>query len=134
MAHYVRPGTPLDQEARERGTSVYFPNRVLPMLPEALSNGLCSLVPFEDRLCLCCELRVSDDGRITRSRFFEGVMRSAARLTYHEVGAFLEKPGARHSERLEKLRERLHGAARHLQIVHACAQRAVARSSSTRPS
>jgi ribonuclease R len=107
VAHYVQPGSPLDVEARERGTSVYFPNRVLPMLPEALSNGLCSLKPHEDRLCVCCELRVSDDGRITRSRFFEGVMRSAARLTYREVGEFLGKPGARHGERLEALRERL---------------------------
>jgi ribonuclease R len=107
VAHYVRPGTPLDVEARERGTSVYFPNRVLPMLPEALSNGLCSLKPLEDRLCLCCELRVGDDGRITRSRFFEGVMRSAARLTYRDVGEFLEKPSARHAPQLERLRERL---------------------------
>ena len=108
VGHYVRPGSPLDVEARERGTSVYFPNRVLPMLPEALSNGLCSLVPQEDRLCLCCELRVGDTGRITRSRFFEGVMRSAARLTYHEVGAFLEHPGKHPGERLERLRDRLH--------------------------
>ncbi|NJD30741.1 MAG: ribonuclease R [Gammaproteobacteria bacterium] len=107
VGHYVRPGSALDAEARERGTSVYFPNRVLPMLPEELSNGLCSLVPEEDRLCLCCELRVSEDGRITRSRFFEGVMRSAARLTYHEVGAFLERPAAKHAPRLERLRERL---------------------------
>ncbi len=107
VGHYVRPGTALDAEARERGTSVYFPNRVLPMLPEALSNGLCSLVPEQDRLCLCCELRVSDDGRITRSRFFEGVMRSAARLSYREVGEFLERPGAKHAPRLESLRERL---------------------------
>ena len=107
VAHYVRPGTPLDVEARERGTSVYFPNRVLPMLPEALSNGLCSLKPDEDRLCLCCELRVGDDGRITRSRFFEGVMRSVARLTYRDVGEFLDKPAAKHSPRLERLRERL---------------------------
>jgi len=107
VGHYVSPGSALDTEARERGTSVYFPNRVLPMLPEALSNGLCSLVPDEDRLCLCCELRVSDDGRITRSRFFEGVMRSAARLTYREVGEFLERPDARHAPRLEALRERL---------------------------
>jgi ribonuclease R len=107
VGHYVKSGSPLDAEARNRGTSVYFPNRVLPMLPEALSNGLCSLVPHEDRLCLCCELRVSDDGRITRSRFFEGVMRSAARLTYHEVGAFLAQPNARHAERLERVRERL---------------------------
>ncbi|MGB5104564.1 MAG: ribonuclease R [Steroidobacteraceae bacterium] len=107
VGHYVAPGSALDVEARERGTSVYFPNRVIPMLPEALSNGLCSLVPDQDRLCLCCELRVSDDGRITRSRFFEGVMRSAARLTYREVGEFLERPGAKHSPRLEALRERL---------------------------
>jgi ribonuclease R len=107
VGHYVRPGSALDAEARERGTSVYFPNRVLPMLPEELSNGLCSLVPEEDRLCLGCELRVSDDGRITRSRFFEGVMRSTARLTYHEVGTFLERPAAKHSPRLERLRERL---------------------------
>ena len=86
---------------------MYFPNRVLPMLPEALSNGLCSLVPDQDRLCLACELRVSDEGRITRSRFFEGVMRSVARLTYREVGEFLERPTARHAPRLERLRERL---------------------------
>ncbi len=107
VAHYVRPGNPLDVEARERGTSVYFPNRVLPMLPEALSNGLCSLKPDEDRLCLCCELRVGEDGRITRSRFFEGVMRSVARLTYRDVGEFLEKPAAKHAPKLERLRERL---------------------------
>ena len=107
VGHYVRPGSALDGEARERGTSVYFPNRVLPMLPEALSNGLCSLVPHEDRLCLCCELRVNDAGRITRSRFFEGVMRSAARLTYREVGEFLARPEGRHEPKLEALRERL---------------------------
>ncbi|MFO1408596.1 MAG: ribonuclease R [Steroidobacteraceae bacterium] len=107
VGHYVRPGSALDAEARERGTSVYFPNRVLPMLPEALSNGLCSLVPDQDRLCLACELRVADDGRITRSRFFEGVMRSVARLTYREVGEFLERPSAKHPPRLERLRERL---------------------------
>jgi ribonuclease R len=107
VGHYVRPGSALDAEARERGTSVYFPNRVLPMLPEALSNGLCSLVPHEDRLCLCCELRVNDAGRITRSRFFEGVMRSAARLTYREVGEFLARPEGRHEPKLEALRERL---------------------------
>jgi ribonuclease R len=107
VGHYVRPGSALDVEARERGTSVYFPNRVIPMLPEALSNGLCSLVPHEDRLCLCCELRVNDAGHITRSRFFEAVMRSAARLTYREVGEFLARPEGRHEPRLEALRERL---------------------------
>jgi ribonuclease R len=107
VGHYVRPGSVLDAAARERGTSVYFPNRVLPMLPEALSNGLCSLVPDQDRLCVCCELRVSDGGKITRSRFFEGVMRSAARLTYGEVGEFLARPEGKHSPRLESVRERL---------------------------
>ena len=107
VGYYVKSGTALDAEARERGTSVYFPNRVLPMLPEALSNGLCSLVPDEDRLCLCCELRVGDHGRITRSRFFEGVMRSAARLTYREVGEFLERPAVTHAPRIEAVRERL---------------------------
>jgi len=107
VGHYVHPGSALDAEARERGTSVYFPNRVLPMLPESLSNGLCSLVPDEDRLCLACELRVNDAGHITRSRFFEGVMRSAARFTYGEVGGFLARPEGRHPPRLEAQRERL---------------------------
>ncbi len=89
VAHYVRPGTALDGEAVERGTSVYFPNRVVPMLPEELSNGLCSLNPKVDRLCMVCEMRVSPAGKVTRSRFYEGVMKSAARLTYGEVAAML---------------------------------------------
>jgi ribonuclease R len=120
VGHYVRPATPLDTEARNRGTSVYFPNRVLPMLPEALSNGLCSLVPGEDRLCMCCELRVSEKGALGRTRFFEGVMRSAARLTYGEVGEFLERPDARPSARLGPVRERLlalHGVYRTLTMA-----------------
>jgi len=87
VAAYVKPDTPLESEARLRGTSVYFPQRVLPMLPEKLSNGLCSLRPDEDRLCMACELQVGRDGQIKRSRFFEAVMRSAARLTYDEVAA-----------------------------------------------
>lgn len=87
VAAYVKPGAPLDNEARLRGTSVYFPQRVLPMLPEKLSNGLCSLRPDEDRLCLVCELHMGRDGQIKRSRFFEAVMRSRARLTYDQVAA-----------------------------------------------
>jgi ribonuclease R len=87
VAAYVKPGTPLESEARLRGTSVYFPQRVLPMLPEKLSNGLCSLRPDEDRLCLACELQVGRDGQVKRSRFFEAVIQSAARLTYDEVAA-----------------------------------------------
>ncbi len=92
VGSYVDHGTALDDEAIHRGTSVYFPNRVLPMLPEALSNGLCSLMPKVDRLCLACEMRVSPEGKVTRTRFFEGLMRSHARLTYTEVAAYLAKP------------------------------------------
>jgi ribonuclease R len=86
---YVEPDGALDAEACLRGTSVYFPQRVIPMLPEALSNGLCSLVPDEERLCMACELLVDRDGRVTRSRFFAGLMRSHARLTYDEVAALV---------------------------------------------
>jgi ribonuclease R len=90
VAHYVSVGSALDQEATVRGTSVYFPDRVVPMLPEVLSNGLCSLNPKVDRLCLVCDMRVNRDGKVTRSEFMEAVMRSKARLTYSQVGAFLE--------------------------------------------
>jgi ribonuclease R len=89
VASYVTPNSALDREAQYRGTSVYFPNRVLPMLPEALSNGLCSLNPQVDRLCLCCEMRINPQGKVTRAHFFEGMMRSAARLTYTKVAAYL---------------------------------------------
>ncbi|HUS24165.1 MAG TPA: ribonuclease R [Candidatus Binatia bacterium] len=92
VAAYVRPGTALDREAAERGNSVYFPERVIPMLPEALSNGLCSLNPEVDRLCMVCEMHVDADGEIVRSRFLEGVMHSRARLTYNQVFAALEDP------------------------------------------
>ena len=85
VASYVRPGSKLDTEARERATSVYFPGRVIPMLPEALSNGLCSLNPDVDRLCLVCDMSVDNEGRVTRSRFDAAIMRSQARLTYGEV-------------------------------------------------
>ena len=87
VAHYVRPGEPLDREARSRGNSVYFPDRVVPMLPEALSNGWCSLRPAEDRGCLFAELRIDAGGRVTSHRFGRGLMRSAARLTYEAVQA-----------------------------------------------
>ncbi len=90
VSHYVRPGAGLDREARLRGTSVYFPNRVIPMLPEALSNGLCSLNPQVDRLCMVCDMQLGRDGKVSASTFYQGVMRSAARLTYQEVSDFLE--------------------------------------------
>ncbi|MBI2994999.1 MAG: ribonuclease R [Gammaproteobacteria bacterium] len=85
VAHYVRPDSPLDQEARNRGNSVYFPDRVIPMLPEVLSNELCSLKPEVDRLAMVCEMQVSAKGKVRDSTFHEGVIRSAARLTYTEV-------------------------------------------------
>ena len=89
VSWYVRPGTALDREARKRGNSVYFPDRAIPMLPEALSNGLCSLNPEVDRLCLVCEMTINAEGRIIRSRFTEAVMRSHARLTYDTVAAIV---------------------------------------------
>ena len=100
VSAYVRPGTALDAEARLRGNSVYFPDRVIPMLPTSLSNGLCSLRPHEDRLCLGCELIVTESGRVHRSRFFEGVIRSRARLTYTEVSQALDSADPATRERL----------------------------------
>jgi len=107
VANYVAPGTALDREATLRGTSVYFPNRVLPMLPEALSNGLCSLNPNVDRLCMVCEMRVNAEGKVTRAQFFEGLMRSAARLTYTKVAAYLANPAAAHAPEVTALGDRL---------------------------
>jgi ribonuclease R len=89
VAHYVQFGLPIDKEAVKRGTSVYFPDRVVPMLPEVLSNGLCSLNPKVDRLCMICDMKVDADGKVIRSRFAEAVMRSQARLTYTQVSDFL---------------------------------------------
>jgi len=90
VSHYVQTGMELDAEARERATSVYFPNRVLPMLPEPLSNHLCSLMPKVDRLCMVCDMQVTKTGRVSSSSFHAAVMRSAARLTYTQVAAILE--------------------------------------------
>ena len=87
VAHYVRPGGALDQAANERGNSVYFPDRVVPMLPEALSNDLCSLRPGEARPCLAVHLWIDGDGGLRRHRFLRGLMCSAARLTYEQVQA-----------------------------------------------
>jgi ribonuclease R len=89
VAHYVRPGTALDAEAYRRGNSVYFPQQVIPMLPEVLSNVLCSLNPRVDRLCMACEMDISPRGEIKKYRFLEAVMHSAARLTYTKVAAIL---------------------------------------------
>jgi ribonuclease R len=89
VSHYVKPGDGLDTDAIERSTSVYFPRRVIPMLPEKLSNGLCSLNPAVDRLCLVCDMVVTAAGEVTAYQFYPAVMHSAARLTYNEVAAIL---------------------------------------------
>jgi len=103
VAHYVRPGSALDHAARTRGNSVYFPDRVVPMLPEALSNGWCSLRPQEDRGCLFVEMRIDAQGRKTSHAFGRGLMRSAARLTYEQVQQEYEavQNGLRHGAGFE---------------------------------
>ena len=112
VSHYVRADSPLDREARSRGTSVYFPDRVVPMLPEELSNGLCSLNPHVDRLCLVCEMHVTRAGEVTRSQFYDAVMRSAARLTYTEAAQMLV------TARLRGLHAELKPQLQHLNSVY----------------
>lgn len=90
VSYYVRPGTALDSEAQNRGNSVYFPEQVVPMLPEVLSNGLCSLNPQVDRLCMVCEMTISQSGDLVEHQFYEAVMNSHARLTYTKVWNILE--------------------------------------------
>ncbi|HEX6441511.1 MAG TPA: ribonuclease R [Stellaceae bacterium] len=92
VGHYVRPGSALDREAEKRGNSVYFPDRVVPMLPEALSNNLCSLVPATDRACVAAQLWIDANGRKKRHRFERAIMRSAARLTYDAVQEAQDDP------------------------------------------
>ncbi len=94
VSHYVTPGSSLDREALERGNSVYFPRRVIPMLPEALSNELCSLNPHVDRLCMVCDMKLDAEGEFLSYRFYPAVMHSHARLTYTKVAAMLEDPAA----------------------------------------
>ena len=90
VSHYVKYNSAMDKEAKERGNSVYFPDQVVPMLPEVLSNGLCSLNPQVDRLCLVCEMTISAAGKLSGYKFYEAVMHSHARLTYTKVAAMLE--------------------------------------------
>lgn len=92
VSHYVRPGTPMDREARRRGNSVYLPDRVVPMLPERLSNGICSLVPGADRLTMLALIDFDRQGRMRRARFRRAVIRSARRLTYEQAFAILSAP------------------------------------------
>ena len=92
VSHYVKPGTALDVEARKRGNSTYLVDRVIPMLPEALSNELCSLKPNVDRLTKCVEFLVADDGRVLSTKFYPAVIHSQRRFTYKEVFAILQQP------------------------------------------
>ncbi len=89
VSHYVKPGEPLDEDAYERATSVYFPRRVIPMLPEKLSNGLCSLNPNVERLAMACDMLVTTDGKVHAYQFYPAIINSHARLTYTEVAAML---------------------------------------------
>ena len=90
VSHYVKPGTPLDKEAFKRGTSVYLTDRVVPMLPKRLSNGICSLNPGEERLAMSCEMEIDENGKVINHRIFPSVMRSHARMTYKAVNRILE--------------------------------------------
>lgn len=110
VSYYVRPGTPLDDEAVKRGTSVYFPSQVVPMLPEVLSNGLCSLNPQVDRLCMVCEMTISSSGKLTGFKHYEAVMNSHARLTYTKVWNILQGN--------DELREQYRAVVPHLQELH----------------
>lgn len=115
VSHYVQHGDVIDLEARERGNSVYFPRRVIPMLPEVLSNGLCSLMPKVDRLCMVCELDISARGDIAVYRFYPAVMHSRARLTYTRVAQIIEDPQGETARELKEL-------VPHLQALHALYQ------------
>ncbi|AIR04951.1 exoribonuclease R [Cedecea neteri] len=110
VSYYVRPPTALDNEARNRGTSVYFPSQVVPMLPEVLSNGLCSLNPQVDRLCMVCEMTISAAGRLTGYKFYEAVMSSHARLTYTKVWHMLQGD--------QELREQYAPLVKHIEELH----------------
>ncbi len=98
VSHYVPANSPLDQEAHKRGNSVYFPQRVIPMLPEKLSNGLCSLNPLVDRLCMVCDMSIDETGKLERTQFYDAVMNSQARLTYNQVNDILTNEASEHRE------------------------------------
>ena len=120
VSHYVKPGSALDAEASNRGTSVYFPGHVVPMLPEKLSNGLCSLKPQTDRLAMVSEMRISADGELEAYRFYEAIIYSHARLTYTDVAAMLQPADTESELRLkEKLRQRHGGLTEPLDTLYA---------------
>ena len=111
VSHYVRPGDVLDQEALNRGNSVYFPRRVIPMLPEALSNGLCSLNPEVERLCMVCEMSIDIDGYFNSYRFYPAVMRSHVRFTYNQAAEIISNPGGEVAKQHENI-------VQHIQLLY----------------
>ncbi|WP_226704044.1 ribonuclease R [Microbulbifer elongatus] len=115
VSHYVAPASALDLEAQNRATSVYFPGRVVPMLPESLSNGLCSLNPKVDRLVMVCEMTISKSGKMTGYTFSEGVIHSHARLTYNQVNALVTAPDSRMGRETAR---RLGDTAPHIHALH----------------
>ncbi len=109
VSHYVETGTAIDTDAYDRATSVYFPRRVIPMLPEKLSNGLCSLNPDVDRLCMVCDMFVSSEGEVTAYQFYPAVMHSHARFTYTEVAAILANTrGPEAAKRKDRIQDLIH--------------------------
>ena len=116
VSHYVRPDDALDIEAQQRATSIYFPGHVVPMLPEALSNGLCSLNPNVDRLVMVCEMTINSQGVMTQSTFTEGLIHSHARLTYDQAYAVIAKQG---SKLARKVSETTPIVVPHIQNLHA---------------
>lgn len=117
VSRYVTPGSALDIEAHKRGNSVYFPDFVVPMLPELLSNGLCSLKPKEDRLAMVCEMTISKAGRLSGYKFYEAVIHSHARLTYNKVGAMLDESEEGKSDKAQALRETYKDVMPHLRTL-----------------
>ncbi len=124
VSHYVKPGDALDLEARNRGNSVYFPRRVIPMLPEALSNGLCSINPDVERLAMVCDMQIDSHGHVKSYKFYPAVMRSHARFTYTEVAAILEDPRGAAARRRKALVPQLEALYKlYQQLAHARSKR-----------
>lgn len=107
VSHYVKPGSELDKEAYKRGNSVYFPQRVIPMLPEKLSNELCSLNPHVDRLCMVCDMYIGEEGQLERTQFYQAVMNSKARLTYNQVHDILTNPESEYRQTFAPMLEHI---------------------------
>ena len=112
VSHYVKPGGALDEEARRRGNSTYLVDRVIPMLPEALSNELCSLKPGTDRLTKCVEFLLSGEGQVLNARFYPAVIRSARRFTYQEALAVIQRPAP--GDAIERMLQQAHALAQQI--------------------